>query len=59
MNKKKKLVRVYAILQKNADDSVDLAGCYTDYDVAEKMCKKLNKMYTQEYYIQDTILEWD
>jgi hypothetical protein len=55
----KKPIRVYAILQENADGSVDLACCYTDYDVAEKICKRLNRIYTQDYYITDTLLDFD
>ena len=51
MKKVKENIRVYAILQRNDDDSVELCGCYTDYNVAEKICKRLNKIYTQEYYI--------
>jgi hypothetical protein len=56
---KKKPVRVYAILQKNDDDSVDLCGVYTDYDVAEKICKRLNRIYTQDYHIEDVVLDFD
>jgi hypothetical protein len=56
---KKKEIRVYSILQRNGDGSVDLACCYTDYDIAEKICKRLNRIYTQEYYITDTILDFD
>jgi hypothetical protein len=60
---KTKQIRVYAILQKNEDDSVDLAGCFTDYEVAEKVCKNLNEIYgekyNQKYYITDTILDFD
>jgi hypothetical protein len=59
MKKIKENVRVYAILQRNDDDSVELCGCYTDYNVAEKICKRLNKIYTQEYYIVDTLLDFD
>jgi hypothetical protein len=59
MKKVKENVRVYAILQRNADDSVDLACAYTDDRVAEKICKRLNKIYTQEYYIVDTLLDFD
>jgi hypothetical protein len=55
----KLLVRVYVVLQKNDNDSVELCGCYTDYNVADKICKNLNKIYTQEYYIEDTILDFD
>jgi hypothetical protein len=56
---KSKEIRVYSILQKNDDGSVDLACCYTDYEVAEKICKRLNKIYTQDYYITDTLLNFD
>jgi hypothetical protein len=56
---KTKQIRVYAILQQNGDGSVDLACCYTDYDVAEKICKRLNRIYTQDYYITDTLLDFD
>ena len=59
MKRKKKEIRVYSILQINGDGSVDLACCYSDYDVAEKICKRLNRIYTQEYYITDTILDFD
>jgi hypothetical protein len=59
MKKVKENVRVYAILQRNADDSVDLACAYTDDRVAEKICKRLNKIYTQEYYVVDTLLDFD
>jgi hypothetical protein len=59
MKKVKENVRVYAILQRNADDSVDLACAYTDDRVAEKICKRLNKIYTQKYYIVDTLLDFD
>jgi hypothetical protein len=59
MKKVKENVRVYAILQRNDDDTVELCGCYTDYNVAEKICKRLNKIYTQEYYIVDTLLDFD
>jgi hypothetical protein len=59
MKKVKENVRVYAILQRNDDDSVELCGCYTDYNVAEKICKRLNKIYTQDYYIVDTLLDFD
>jgi hypothetical protein len=59
MKKVKENIRVYTILQINGDGSVDLACCYTDYDVAEKICKRLNKIYTQEYYIVDTLLDFD
>jgi hypothetical protein len=59
MKKIKENVRVYAILQRNDDDSVELCGCYTDYNVAEKICKRLNKIYTQEYYIVDSLLDFD
>jgi hypothetical protein len=59
MKKIKENVRVYAILQRNDDDSVELCGCYTDYNVAEKICKRLNKIYTQDYYIVDTLLDFD
>jgi hypothetical protein len=59
MKKIKENVRVYAILQRNEDDSVDLACAYTDDRVAEKICKRLNKIYTQEYYIVDTLLDFD
>ena len=45
---KTKQIRVYAILQKNEDDSVDLAGCFTDYEVAEKVCKNLNEIYGEK-----------
>ena len=55
----KKLIRVYAILQRNEDGSVELAGIYTDDVIAEKICKRLNKIYTQEYYITDTLLDFD
>ena len=58
-NMKKKQIRVYAILQKNADGSVDLACCYTDENVADKICKRLNRIYTQEYYVVDTLLDFD
>lgn len=51
--------RVWVVLQRNDDDSVDLCGCYTDYNVAKKICNKLNKIYTQEYYVQDTLLDFD
>jgi hypothetical protein len=59
---KTKQIRVYAILQKNGDGGVDLAGCFTDYEVAEKVCKNLNEIYgkyNQKYYIMDTILDFD
>jgi hypothetical protein len=59
MKKVKENIRVYAILQRNDDDSVELCGCYTYYNVAEKICKRLNKIYTQEYYIVDTLLDFD
>jgi hypothetical protein len=59
MKKVKENVRVYAILQRNEDGSVDLACAYTDDMVAEKVCKRLNKIYTQEYYIVDTLLDFD
>jgi hypothetical protein len=55
----KELIRVYTILQQNEDNTVDLCGCYTDYKVALKVCKKLNKIYTQEYYINDCLLNYD
>jgi hypothetical protein len=56
---KKREVRVYSILQRNGDGSVDLACSYTDYNVAEKICRRLNRIYTQEYYIADAILDFD
>jgi hypothetical protein len=58
---KTKPIRVYAILQVNdvRNNDVELACCYTDYDVAEKICKRLNRIYTQEYYIVDTLLDFD
>ncbi len=58
---KTKPIRVYAILQVNdvRNGDVELASCYTDYDVAEKICKRLNRIYTQEYYIVDTLLDFD
>jgi hypothetical protein len=56
---KEQLVRVYVVLQKNDNDSVELCGCYTDYNVADKIRKRLNKIYTQEYYIDDTMLDFD
>lgn len=57
MTKKQK--RVYVVLQRNEDNSVDLCGVYTDCEIAEKICERLNKIYTQEYYIQDTLLDFD
>jgi hypothetical protein len=52
-------IKVYVILQKNIDDNVELACAYTDYVVAKKICKRLNKIYNQEYYIVDTLLDFD
>jgi hypothetical protein len=59
MKKIRENVRVYAILQRNENGSVDLACAYTDDMVAEKVCERLNKIYTQEYYIVDTLLDFD
>ena len=54
-----KEIRVYVILQRNDDDSVELCGCYTDYEVAESICKRLNTIYTQDYYIESSLLDYD
>jgi hypothetical protein len=48
--------RVYAILQANADNSVELVSCFTDYEVALKKCRELNKIYPQDYFINDCLL---
>jgi hypothetical protein len=54
-----KEIRVYVILQRNDDDSVELCGCYTDYEVAESICKRFNEIYTQDYYIESSLLDYD
>jgi hypothetical protein len=59
MKYNKENVRVYAILQRNDDDTVDLACCYTDEEVAEKICRRLKRLYSQDYYVVDTILDFD
>lgn len=59
MKKVKKSLRVYVILQINSDNTTDLCGCYTDYDIAEKICNRLNRIYTQEYFIHTSLLNYD
>jgi hypothetical protein len=51
--------RVYAILQANADNSVELVSCFTNYEDALKKCRQLNKIYSQSYYINDCLLDFD
>jgi prolyl-tRNA synthetase len=59
-NNKEKVITVYSILQKSDYNGyVEMVGCYTDYNVALKICKKLNKIYTQEYYINECLLDYD
>ena len=52
-------VRVYVVLQENADRSVEVAGVYTSEKVAYEVKDTLNRTYTQFYYVKDTLLDVD
>jgi hypothetical protein len=54
--------RVWVVLQINKSEfpnSVDVVGVYTDHSAAENVRAKLKSMYSQDYYIQDVLLDLD
>lgn len=53
----KELLRVWVVLQRELDSGeVVVAGVYTDKGVADEVAKNLNSMYSQDYYVQDAML---
>ena len=54
--KQNDLLRVYAILQHNANGITNLASCFTNQNTANKVCDNLNKTYKQYYYVESILL---